>query len=221
MARNKEFEVALTALRDGKSTFREFVEATRPHFRALAGTVLKQWDVPVWMGREDIEQEMYIAGWIFVNRFDPTRGVGIEGFMVYNMFDKAKKRVHKARGANLHRKADSNPSTYERPFSTLVREGEEDSAVERRLVNEVPALQAAHVERVEGLTKAKKVCGSIRELLAIQAMYHAVDDSIESAAALLYRDSEARRLCRLGSEEHAQKVLRKAVRSVAERLQYL
>jgi hypothetical protein len=216
------FENALVALRGGQSTFAQFVQATRPHWKALSIYVVKRWDLPLWMDKEDVEQELHVAAWTFVGKFDDKRGKKLEEFVVWNAIDKAKKVAHKARGANRHRGADGNPSMYERPFTTFERATDERGAAAERMLSgaAVEAHQERTAVREEGYKRARTVCGKVRELLAVQALYHA-DDSLTEAAANLYEDYESRRLCRLGSEDHALSVVKHAVRTVGERMQFL
>jgi hypothetical protein len=72
---------------------------------------------------EDLVQELLVACWRCLLKFDPSRldgngnKISIERYVVYNSVDKAKKWLHKRRGA--YRRDDKSPSRFELPFSTL------------------------------------------------------------------------------------------------------
>lgn len=217
-----ELGEALLAVREKRCTFNDFVRATRIHWQRLSDDLRRRWDIPVWVGREDIEQDMLIAAWQFLDKFDPSRGVAIERFMVFNATDKAKKALHVARGANQHRGTDRNKSRYEKNESSFKREG--DAEGERQSVLDQNASvepdQEDVVHRNERGKRVLKACINTREFLTMQAITK-VGNSVRDAASLLYEDRDARRICALTSIEQANEVVEIAVRDVAKRVRHL
>lgn len=214
---------AFDALVAGEMPFDRFAEVTSKHWNRISSWLFKRYELPTWVDEEDVRQDLLIAAWWATNRFDPERGVSFKGYLVFNSIDKAKKRLHKVRGANLHR-ADRARSRIERPFSAFEVKGSKDLSrrdAGENSIEQVP-VEPDHDERVERrekLARARTVCGTVQELLTLRALYET--DSLVAAARLLYQDIDARLACRIDDERHAYQVVHRSAAEVAARLQFL
>lgn len=111
----------LLALREGDLTATEFYKQSDPVWHRLARYLLRHWRGPCWFGEEEVAQELRAAAYVFVWEYQPDRAKGrsISRYVEWNAMDKAKKALHRARGASLSGNADSNPSNIQRPFSSF------------------------------------------------------------------------------------------------------
>lgn len=216
--------------REENARFAEFLAATSDHWDRLAKKVERFWELPSWLDAEDLRQEILIAVWTTVSRFDPSRGKSINEYVIFQAFDRAKKCAHKARlGKRVHRGEASAPSRFDLPFTRIAVDrhdgGEPDASGEPALAwmgkVVVPRSEGEaadeRFDRERAYARAMGVCGTVREILSVQAMNLACG-SIDGAALALYEDRDARRLCQLGSEEEARRVVRRAMMLVAERV---
>lgn len=89
----------LISLREGAISFREFLRDTRNLWRYLAVKLLSAHNPGLGVGEDDVEQELLIGVWVFVGKWDPTRGVEIDRYVIFNASDKAKKWLDKQREA--------------------------------------------------------------------------------------------------------------------------
>lgn len=110
----------LLDLHAGKVSFQEFATSAKRDIRALAGSLFRSWQVPSSISPEDLEQEMLLAAWQAVARWDPAKA-SINGFVVFTMCDRAKKLIHKERAA-LRRDGKAQ-SRHAVPMSTLTEDG--------------------------------------------------------------------------------------------------
>ena len=203
-----KFGDALARYREGHTTFEELVQATSTHWTALAHYVCNRWRGPFWVAVEDVRQDLLYGAWRAIFNWDEGRGSSLAGYVVWNAVDKAKKRMHKARGAELHRTADSNPSRHEL-LATI-------EGVEPWAEIGVPAEQEAIVERRQHVERVSERCHTVREALVVRAL--ADTGSVRDAAMVLYGHPDTRRECRFGSDEHAEEATWQAAFAVAERL---
>ena len=194
------FDDACYALWLGRVRFDAFARATAPRWGALAARLQRHWKMPPWFSHEDLVQELLVGCWRGMQKYDPEkpehgytpRAVG--KYAVWCGMDRAKKRGHKARGANLHRRADSCPSRFERAFSTIGDPSPDDRDFEDR----VQALMATEpvqlellvqrAERKEAVARAAESCENLHDAFLVQAVGEA--GSIEDVAALLYGDPD-------------------------------
>lgn len=117
--RSKSMDVHARQMWEGKITFAKFWELTASHWRGLAAMLMRRWKAPEWVEREEIEQELMLGAWIAMTKYDPKRSADPAAYVVWNAVDKAKKKLHKIRGAVLHGNPDSAPGQWEVPFSHL------------------------------------------------------------------------------------------------------
>jgi len=213
MTESMSFGSALLALYEGRIDFARFVRATHERWKRLAIYVRTRWKQPVWHALEDVVQELLEAAWKSIRKFDPSRGVSLERYVIFNAVDRAKKACHKARGALLSGSADRNPSNLETVMATYDEETE-------RFVLELlaePPRQHQHVERIEAIERAKKHCRTMVEHLAVGSL--ASTQSVIMSADILYAEPKTRLACRFASEDHALRAVSKAIADVAERMQ--
>jgi DNA-directed RNA polymerase specialized sigma24 family protein len=110
----------LLQLRAGEITFDDFAKQARRDIKALAASLINRWQVPPSISAEDVEQEMLLAAWQAVRKWDPSRA-SIAGFVVFSMCDKAKKLINRERAAL--RRDGGAPSRHAVPLSSLTEDG--------------------------------------------------------------------------------------------------
>lgn len=213
----------LERLRLGQITFDEFARRTRSNRMQMARYLLKKWAAPLGVGLEDVEQELLVAIWQFLPKWDPTRGVGLERYIVFNAIDRAKKWLHKQR--NAYRRDDKSAGRYERAFSTLVRDGQDDAEGEsyERLVEKLLAVapdverladrQERELEELEALAVATERLTE-RDRYLVMALAEAGGD-VELAAREVYADARSRLVLRLDSEASTRAAVRRALARAA------
>jgi hypothetical protein len=203
------FEEALVELRAGNIGFTAFVRETRDRWRSLALGLMRHWRVPEWVSVEDVEQELLMAASRFVWEYTPGRGPTLSRYVVWNSVDKAKKRMHKLRGASLRGNPDSNPGHIDVP---LARWGDDADRFVDNVLN-APAMQEAYAARVAAKERMQARCTTVREKLVVEVLVGS--DSVIDVAMLLYADPSTRLACRLSSERHACKVVKRAITRIA------
>lgn len=211
-------EKQLASVLAGRIGYDGFVRATQREFNALAGSLMRRWRTPAWHTPEDVVQDLYLGAWILlqVKKFDPTRGVTLARWVVYNAMSFAKREIHKARGAKLSGSADRNPSNYEKPLTEF---GEHGDAIAEAILAEEPAAEQLMIEkqeRDESVRTVLRACASGRERIAVRAIH--LEGDVESAARMLYEDLDSRIALHLGSEEQAIKYVSRTARAVVERI---
>jgi hypothetical protein len=206
MSPNAEFEALLTGLREGYLTSEVFFAQTRIVWARLARNLLRRWRPPEWYGPEEVEQELMLAAHHFVWKYDPdaAKGRSIGSYVSWNAMDKAKKALHRARGAKLSGDADKNPSRIEAPFSMFEVSPESGVGVATQPEQDVD------VERREAIALAEQWFSTEKERLAVRALaMHS--GSIEDAAEALSADSQF-----TGSLDAARFVTRVADRLISQ-----
>lgn len=211
--RNKLMAEALSSLRAGTITFPAFQLRTKPDWQRLARWLLRRWDTPDGVEESDVVQELLLAAWTFVQKWDPAYGTTLSGYVVWNACDKAKKWIHTQRRAA--RRDDSAPSRHPVSFSSLNLEDWQ----EEQLAVVPPAAEALlEVSDNKAVVAARllKVAPALSSLdcYALAVLVDAHGD-VEEAARDLWHDPSSRLAFRLGSETGAQS----AVRGVIQRTQ--
>lgn len=212
----KNLEVMLERVRDKSIDFGRFVHATRSEFRAMAHALARKWKSPLLV--DDIEQELYFHAWIFIWKFDPTRGVTIARFVVFNATHHAKRAMHKARGVSTSGCPDARVSRSEMPLSALGSDGDGEMLLAMLVSDEPKADEVAiNVQQCrQAATRALSVCTSKKERYAVLAIREA--GSLDNAGRLLYDDVDHRTTLRLGCESHAERFIVKHAGAVARRI---
>lgn len=180
----------------------------------MATYLARRWRPPSWLELEEIMQELMIGAWSAIWKWDPRRagpGQTLGSFVEWNAMDKAKKRLHKARGAKLSGNADANPGHSEIPlcmFDATPGWVEGLSCVE--------PTQLVDLERVQDLVRAHAVCVDDRERIVLKFIAE-MGDLVEGAAAL-YEDKQAREFCGVMHERDAAHVAVEVAVAINERL---
>lgn len=201
---------ALTALRADEITFEKFCRETAPDWRKLARYLLRRWDAPDGVEEFDVQQEMLLAAWIFVQKWSPDRGTTLDAYVVWNACDKAKKWLHKQR-ESLRRDGDA-PSRH--PIS-LARLGLEEWQEERLFGAEptIDEMAERGALRAQVMARVSEAMDRLDEQdrYVICAVIEA-DGDLDEAARDLWEDPDTCRVFRLWSEAKAQSTVRRAVR---------
>ncbi len=213
MATNYERHLSLAY--DGRITFDAFARATHKEHERMAVYLVRRWAPPGWYAQADLVQELLVATWIVMWSWAPRLGPSLARYVVYNAMSRAKRALHKARGASLTGSPDRNPSCIDRPFSSFERD--DGSAID--LGREEAIAEEALIEREEreaALDGALESCETDEERDVIRAIARAGD--VDGGGLLIYQDMRARVTLRLPSEEHAARyAARTAERVVARR----
>lgn len=195
---------ALLELRGGVTTFDQFVRATLPQWRALATRLFRRWTPPTGYSVEDTTQDLLLAAWPLVAKWDPSRGVAIDRYVVWNASDKAKKTLHRMRGANRSGSSDKNPSRGE----VLRFDGDQEHS---------PTIDP-QTNRIERRQIAKMLASNQSEVEATVLLLLAELDGWEIVAMKIYEQPETRRRFRLGNESQARALVRKIIVATATRV---
>ncbi len=206
------FEACARAVHAGEMTFATFARETDTRWQRLAAMIRRRWAQPDWHEHADTVQDLLLAAWAAIPRWDERRCARIDRFVVWQAVDKAKKRAHKARGAVLHGSPDRNKPRYEVTFASIGEEREERAL--RVLIE--PAPQEEALARRESATRIRAACRTPREIYAIEAVMR--EGTVARGALRVYDDPRSRLACRLSSEQHAVRVMATSAARVVARL---
>lgn len=115
----KNLESGARMLFEGKIPFGRYVGMTRAEYERIAAMLVRRWRPPAWVEQEDVVQDLFAATWESIWGYDASRGKTVGDYVVYNSISRAKRCLHKARGAILHGSPDRNPSRFELPISAF------------------------------------------------------------------------------------------------------
>lgn len=222
MSTNLDKQLAL--VRDGRIGYADFTRATRSDFGRLAASLIRRWRPPEWLGEDDVVQEMHVAAWPRIWKWDPDRGPSLSRYVVFGAMDAAKYAVHVARGAMLHGSRDCNPSrNLECPLSSFeVEQGDSvrlRGDVEAAMVDDGPTVEAMLMfaeDRRTATTEAIEVCATTEEEIVVRAIIDYGD--VDMAAADIYETVGLRSGLNLKSTIGARRRVLEVGRVVAERL---
>lgn len=208
-----EFEASLHALREGRLTFPQFSRDVAPVLRRFAAYLCRRWRPPLGVDEADVEQELALAAWWAVDRWDPSRGTTLDAFVRFNAIDKAKKWLHKQR--NSKRRDGSAPSRVPTVFSAFERPDEEAGAAQDRFAwvpaeGQEVALAMRDMRRELDRAFAEvapRMPYRERECLPYLAL---AGGSVDDAAFMITMDPAARLALRIGSDDEAVHVVRRA-----------
>lgn len=202
-----------------KSDPNDLLKKVRPLLYPMAGALLQRWAPSAAVGVEDVVQELMVGILWALKRYDPARGE-LARYVVYNAHDKAKKWLHKQRGANLHGNADANRSRLPRYFEDIkLQRQRKAGAIDLGIEVYIPAMQVEPTqddtieshETWRGILR-KAPNGKLR--YALLALQHARGERA-LAANMLYADVKVRLYLRLGCEADAHRIVKKASRYLA------
>ncbi len=233
MGVDRGYEAHFRALWRGEMSFATFAKKTDRLWRRLAAQMRRRWPQPPWHGFEDTVADLLLGAWEFAPLFDPERSSSVQRFVIYNAYDRAKKRCHKARGAS-HARArgeSDNPdrakSRIDRPLSSYGEEGADDGEVSgaaERLCYSHGVFTAAIAEsemlRDEESDAVRARVWACAETLDEMAVLEVLAEArtIPEAALRLYEDPRTRAELSLRDEDHAREVVSKVCRAVAARI---
>lgn len=188
----------LSALRAGEMAFDRFARETKREWRAMAKALYDRWSTPTSVTAEDVEQEMLLAAWQHVEKWDPNRGVTLERYVVYNAHDRAKKWMNVQRDAA--RRSDKAPSRHALPFTQF----ETDTGYSPLDSLAAPDDQMRAIDRHDGWRVARRRCTSREERMCVDSLFAACGD-IGTAADTLYENADLRYAMRWGSAREAKR----------------
>jgi hypothetical protein len=208
----------------GEMQLSECLKLVQPTLLPMATSLRRRWTPSAAFDVEDVQQEMmlalvtalqkYRARWgnstVARDKKGPRADLG--NYCMYYIHDKAKKRLHKERGANLHGNSDKNKSRIPKFFDDVSRPkmGDAPRAIEtvvKALV--VAPVQDAAVENHEVWTRILRKSKSSAVKWGMLALQHANGEKVLAAKAL-YSDPKVRLHLQLGCERDAEKVIAKA-----------
>lgn len=214
------FEQAARDHVEGRVTLSDFFRISKPHLARLATHLMNHWSwcTPPCVGHEDLVQELMVGCvWAF-KRYDPTRvknNGSIGRYVSYNAYDKAKKWIHRQRGAVRHGNADGNLSRHALLFHDLAgKRGEEQEEAEIEWLSkdlQTDPLQHVMVERHEIWHVRLRQAPTVRLRWGIVALESTRGEQ-GAAAKRLYENQNLRLRLRLGSEKDARKIIWETVR---------
>jgi DNA-directed RNA polymerase specialized sigma24 family protein len=200
----------LAQVREGRLTFDEVVRASEKRWERLAQYIGRRWYGPAWHGNDDLKQEILVAAWDAVWRFDERRAGrserAIVRYVVFNAVDRAKKRRHSARGARQGNNPDSSPARFE-----MLAPDEDAERVWAAATASAPEQE----RRMEAVEHALALCRTRAERIVVRAL--AQTGCLATAAQRVYDDASARALLGVRSSKEANVVVRKTAETLAER----
>jgi hypothetical protein len=208
----------LMAVRAGKKTFAELVEATMSDWWRMADRMRSRYYVPPSTGTEDLVQEMQLEAWRRMTGterpdWDPSRGVTLQRYCLFNAHGVVRSLL----------KGGPNGRRY--PFLADADECSTEAWLDRQWLKHNDLEQSSQEEWIDRTSKQKEIAQfaiealeedeAEREILpeSLRRCYAALEQaggSIEIATCLLYSDSEVRAICRLGNEVEAERTMIRA-----------
>lgn len=189
------FEQDLLSLRAGTLGFDTFARTYRERFTRWAGYFFERWPQSQH-DMTDLIQEGLIEAWRAVDRWDPSRGVKIDRFVEYRVGERMYAPLRKALGNPDKRRGFKVVRFVSMDYLPTRFHGAQETAQEARLDAEVLC------HGLEGLER------DVAAGVLLGANHKAV-------AAHLYNDPNRRREYRFDSQEHAVRVVRHTVKSMA------
>lgn len=97
----------LSSLRDGSITFGAYAgkDEVRKMIASWARYLMRRWPAPT-VDPEDLEQEIAIAIWRILPKWDETRGTPLLKFVRFNVLSEAKRLLHRERGNRIRGSSD-------------------------------------------------------------------------------------------------------------------
>jgi DNA-directed RNA polymerase specialized sigma24 family protein len=214
-----DFRDALLDLRSGAAAPAEFVARTQDVFARFARYLMRRWKTPSAVDQEDVEQELRLAAWAALWKWDPERGVPIDRFITFQCLDKAKKWMHRQR--NAKRRDDSAAGRYALPFSAFTVHDDQPAdsdrwASEQAVAEDDLARRQHEREALDALGDAAIVLDRPYRL-CVGALVDAQGD-IDEAVAAIVADPALRLALRLEDIGSIDRTVRRSVRLAAKEL---
>lgn len=187
----------------------EFVRRTTDDWNRIAETMIDRWAVPAGVEVSDVRQELIIAALTFVDKYDSSRGVAFDRYVIWNAYDKGIKWIHKQRGTRKTHAARTIPLSF-------MGEGWLSDEIHSAMVEETLPSDAG-VHRIEALATAySRLTADTYRIVFDLLIEHC--DVAEVVRVIL--DNPRLRVALHVSDEHgarrlAFRVMRKAVAPVA------
>jgi hypothetical protein len=211
---------ALSALAE-TSDFTTFAGETAEDYDRMAATLYRRWPLPAAVEESDVRQELLLAlvereggedTPRLVERWDPSRGNTLPQFVVFQSYAKAKRELHRQRGAL--RLDGRNPGRFPLAFSSLGGERvDEGDDAERGREGVTDADQEEQVERAEMVRGFRDLLGGQVEREAFDALLLA-GGCPDRAARMIDRDPGRSVRCRVGSEQEAAELVERVLDSL-------
>jgi len=158
--------------------FSKFCEETKHIWRSIAHDILRRWKAPTCV--DDILQEMRIGLWRFFAKYDETRGITLFRYLRWNATILGRRWSDAERGASKHGSRNKNPSRHALPFSSFVRDGQDDDGSRQF---EIP--QEAVQDRVADVRMIVQRCRTAQDRLIVETLMSA-GGSIEVVVDYLF-----------------------------------
>jgi DNA-directed RNA polymerase specialized sigma24 family protein len=189
-----------TALRTGTIDAQTFFQGTDSLWLRLSRYLLRRFKSPVWVTEDELAQDLRMGAWKAVWDYEETmsNGRSLARYAEWHAVDKAKKRLHKYRGAKLSGNADANPSRFETPLSAL---GDDETTMEwLEGLAVTAATQLEDCARSELLRRIDKVFNNDGARYVARLL---LDNggNVEETAIGVFQDEVAMRRCRLTQRE--------------------
>lgn len=201
----------------GEIDLNRFFKDTKPVFEACASRLMRRWRTPIAVEREDVVQELMVCSIKFFKKWDPEVGVELGRYVLWNAQDKAKKWMHKQRGARLHGNADSNPGRMPMLLGDMCMRQDGSELEPEQLTEALVYEETQHgtTVRREMYRMVFKKTTDLAVRWGVLALEHALGE-VDEAARVLYGDFEVRLSLQLCNEADARRVVRRAVECVLE-----
>jgi DNA-directed RNA polymerase specialized sigma24 family protein len=105
-------ESALKKLREGRLSFDGFARETHGDWERLSAKLLRRWKAPPAVDSEDLVQELLLAAWQSVGKWNEGQGMKLKPFVVWHAMTAAKRWLNVQRGVSSHN-GDKSPSRYD------------------------------------------------------------------------------------------------------------
>lgn len=188
----------LHACRCGWVTFDEFERGTRSTWEKLAGYFYRRWPEQASVSQQDVAQEVLLAVWRAVMKWDPHRGVSIERFVWYQAG---------VAGQRAMARAHSYSRVHGVRWHVPLPKQEQAAPAQQHRV-------AAAREHLEMESRRPAVRGSLEREVATALLE---GRSLEDVAREVYADPVSRYEYWLGSEAEAEARVRAAARRIGTR----
>lgn len=203
----------------GKTTFEQFEKATGGLWTYWANRLT--FNVPPYLDREDVRQELLIEAFRASQRFDETKGTEPAMWMTQSAINIAKKAVMRARGVNRHEWKWNAPARFDIAVETVNGsepewDGQNDSSpIGAGAVASVDATQEEDAMEKDVLRQVFNEHGP-KMVIVVRALM-ASGGSGTQAAKMIWQDRQASLLLRLGSESEATRFVRKQITKFVRR----
>lgn len=194
------FAERLHALRDGRLPFADFYRATRNLWLYMGGRLLRQRNPGIGVDVEDVAQEMVVAAWRILPRWDPARGVGIDRYVIFNANSSAAHWLDAQREACQGGRLADNPNRAPRLGGT-------DTVEREAWAGTIAAWQPDAEELVDTSRLVLPRRLSRLDRLVVEGVI--ATGSLEATALYIYNHYPYRIALELGSEQAAARLVRR------------